>query len=88
MITLDVENQKLHLEVSDEEIKARLSKWSPEPIPNHYKRGWANLCILLLLLIGYYFTLQDINHVTQAHLGADMDFLIGSSGTPTLRESH
>ncbi len=29
MITLDVPNRKLHLEVSDEELKARLADWTP-----------------------------------------------------------
>ncbi len=29
-----------------------------------------------------------INHVQQAHLGADMDFLVGSSGSKVSRDSH
>ncbi len=29
-----------------------------------------------------------VEHVTQADTGADLDFLVGKSGTPTLRESH
>ena len=31
-ITLDVPNRKLHLHISDDELKARLSQWkAPEP---------------------------------------------------------
>jgi dihydroxy-acid dehydratase len=29
-----------------------------------------------------------VDHVQQAHLGADLDFLVGSSGAPIPRESH
>jgi dihydroxy-acid dehydratase len=29
-----------------------------------------------------------VDHVQQAHLGADLDFLVGSSGAPVPRESH
>ncbi|TDR80052.1 IlvD/Edd family dehydratase [Paludibacterium purpuratum] len=29
-----------------------------------------------------------VNHVQQAHLGADLDFLVGGSGAPVPRESH
>jgi dihydroxy-acid dehydratase len=29
-----------------------------------------------------------INHVQQAHLGADMDFLVGNSGSKVSRDSH
>ena len=29
-----------------------------------------------------------VDHVQQAHLGADLDFLVGKSGAPVLRESH
>lgn len=38
-----------------------------------YNRGYVNLYV---------------NHVTQAHLGADMDFLIGGSGDKVTRDSH
>jgi dihydroxy-acid dehydratase len=31
---------------------------------------------------------QYVDHVLQAHLGADLDFLVGSSGAPIPRESH
>ena len=29
-----------------------------------------------------------VNHVQQAHLGADMDFLRGKSGSKVARDSH
>jgi dihydroxy-acid dehydratase len=29
-----------------------------------------------------------VDHVQQAHLGADLDFLVGGSGAPVPRESH
>jgi len=35
---------------------------------------------------GYQRLYQE--HVLQAHLGADLDFLVGSSGAPVPRESH
>jgi dihydroxy-acid dehydratase len=38
-----------------------------------YKRGYAKLYV---------------EHVNQANQGADLDFLVGASGTPKLRESH
>lgn len=34
------------------------------------------------------YTRMYVEHVQQAHLGADFDFLIGSSGAPVPRESH
>ncbi|GAI03183.1 unnamed protein product, partial [marine sediment metagenome] len=40
-ITVDIPNRSLHLEVSDEEIKARLSRWQrPEP---KFKKGYLAL---------------------------------------------
>ncbi|MEO6719007.1 MAG: IlvD/Edd family dehydratase [Ferruginibacter sp.] len=44
-----------------------------KPLPPATDRGYVNLYI---------------NHVQQAHLGADMDFLIGGSGSEVLRDSH
>jgi dihydroxy-acid dehydratase len=41
--------------------------------PERPKRGYAK---------------QYVDHVQQAHLGADLDFLVGSSGAPVPRESH
>lgn len=43
------------------------------PPPHDYDRGYVTLYI---------------DHVQQAHLGADMDFLVGGSGSAVQRESH
>jgi L-arabonate dehydrase len=70
-IKLDVPAGILHLDVSDEEIARRKSKYvSPVKIAT---RGYVNL----------YQT-----HVEQAHLGADLDFLKGGSGSEVTRDSH
>jgi dihydroxy-acid dehydratase len=40
-ITIDIANRKLHLNISDQEIQARLAKWQrPEP---KYKKGYLAL---------------------------------------------
>lgn len=71
IIEVDVENRRLHLEVSDEELEKRREQWSP---PDHeFDRGYVQLYI---------------EQVEQAHLGADMDFLTGKSGSEVKRESH
>lgn len=70
-IVLDVENRKLHLEVSDEELEERSKSW--RPLDMGYNRGYVNL---------------HINHVMQAHEGADLDFLKGGSGDKVSRDSH
>jgi dihydroxy-acid dehydratase len=44
-----------------------------QPDPAHYTRGYAKLYI---------------DHVQQAHLGADLDFLVGKDTRPVTRESH
>ena len=71
MITLDVPNRSLTVDVSAEELQQRKQKFKPlEPVA---ERGYVNLYI---------------NHVQQAHLGADMDFLVGNSGSKVSRDSH
>ncbi|MBO9615510.1 MAG: dihydroxy-acid dehydratase [Dyadobacter sp.] len=70
-IELDVENRKLHLEVSDEELARRRQYW--KPLELGYNRGYVHL---------------HIAHVTQAHEGADLDFLKGGSGDKVTRDSH
>ncbi len=44
-----------------------------KPSPTPYDRGYARLYI---------------DHVLQAHQGADLDFLVGKSGASVARESH
>lgn len=71
MIELNVPERKLHLDISDEELKARKAAWKPtEPA---MKRGYVKM-----------YT----DHVQQAHLGADLSFLNGKSGSDIPRDSH
>jgi dihydroxy-acid dehydratase len=71
MIELDVEQRRLHLDVSEQELAERRAQWTP-PQP-HSDRGWVKLY-------------QE--HVQQAHLGCDLDFLIGNSGSAVPRPAH
>jgi len=71
MIELDVENRKLHLEVSDAQLAKRRAKWIPPTPP--LSRGYYKLYI---------------DHVNQANEGADLDFLVGSSGSAVPRDNH
>jgi dihydroxy-acid dehydratase len=64
MVVLDVAARRLDIEVSDEEISARLAAWTPTPVAGA-ERGWTRLYV---------------EHVRQANEGADLDFLEGSSG--------
>ena len=64
IIELDVERRRLHLEVSDEELKRRRAAWKAPASP--MSRGYTKL----------YF-----DHVQQADKGADLDFLVGASGS-------
>jgi dihydroxy-acid dehydratase len=73
VISLDVEKRTLNVELTDEELKNR--KPSQKMIDSLAKpdRGWQKMYV---------------DHVTQADTGADLDFLVGSSGSQVLRESH
>jgi dihydroxy-acid dehydratase len=71
LISLDVPNRTITLQVSDEELSKRKAKWKTSV--TFAKRGYVHL----------YQT-----HVQQAHLGADMDFLTGGSGSEVARDSH
>jgi L-arabonate dehydrase len=71
MIELDVENRKLHLDISEEELQKRKKAWKqPNPVAT---RGY----------VKFY-----IDHVQQAHLGADLDLLQGGSGSEVTRDLH
>jgi dihydroxy-acid dehydratase len=71
MIELDVTHRKLHLDVSDEELKRRKAAWiPPKPLAT---RGY----------VGIY-----LDHVQQADKGADLDILLGSSGSDVKRDLH
>jgi dihydroxy-acid dehydratase len=73
VIVLDVANRRLEVDVPEAEFAAR------EPAPEAVKayaaprRGWEKLYV---------------DTVRQADTGADLDFLVGSSGSEVSRESH
>jgi dihydroxy-acid dehydratase len=73
VISLDVEKRTLNVELTEEELNSR--KPSQKMIDALAKpdRGWQKMYV---------------EHVTQADSGADLDFLVGSSGSQVLRESH
>lgn len=72
-ITLDVPNRTLTLDVPDSELAQRQP--SEETVEGFAgpERGWQRLYV---------------DHVQQADVGADLDFLVGSSGAEVTRESH
>ena len=71
VITLDVPNRTLHVDLTDDELERRKKEFKPAPPVT--SRGYVSLYV---------------KHVQQAHLGADMDFLVGNSGSEVLRDSH
>ncbi len=73
VIHVDVENRRLHVDVSDEEFQARSQTPASEAAYAAPTRGWAKLYV---------------DHVMQADTGADLDFLVGGSGSRVSRESH
>lgn len=73
IIRLDVKNRTLTMDVSEEELAARTHSAASIASYASPDRGWAKLYV---------------DHVMQAHLGADLDFLVGASGHEVTRESH
>ena len=71
-IELDVAGRRLHLDVAEEELEQRRKAWRPPVVPGT-ERGWVRLYR---------------ERVQQAHLGADLDFLRGGSGSEVSRDSH
>ena len=72
-ISVDVRGRRLDLEVPADELAARTPN---DATLNGYanpRRGWERLYV---------------DHVQQADTGADLDFLVGSSGSKVSRESH
>src|SRR5258706_15515297 len=64
---------KRALTVAVSEEELKKRKKQFKGLPPVTERGYVNLYI---------------NHVQQAHLGADMDFLVGNSGSKVSRDSH
>ncbi len=71
-IELDCSTGRLHLDISDAELAARLADWQA-PVHN--------------LLAGGYRQLY-VDHVMQADQGCDFDFLVGCRGAEVPRHSH
>jgi dihydroxy-acid dehydratase len=71
LITLDVPNRKINVDITDREFAERKKNF--KPLELSVKRGYVKLYI---------------DHVQQAHLGADMDYLVGGSGSEVVRDSH
>ena len=72
-IELDVPGRRLTLDVPDAELAARPFSVAATAAYAQPARGWQRLYI---------------DHVQQADTGADLDFLVGSSGSQVTRESH
>lgn len=72
-IVLDVAARRLDLDVPREELQRRQPAETAEAAYAAPVRGWERLYI---------------DHVLQADKGADLDFLVGSSGDRVSRESH
>ncbi len=72
-VILDVAGRRIDVGVSATELAAR----APDAVTTHGysnpRRGWERLYV---------------DHVMQADTGADLDFLVGSSGNQVARESH
>jgi L-arabonate dehydrase len=71
-IELDCASGRLHLDIPDSELQARLADWQA---PSQS------------LLVGGYRQLY-IDHVMQADQGCDFDFLVGCRGSEVPRHSH
>lgn len=73
LIELNVPARTLNVKISDAELAARTPSAAMVKALASPDRGWERLYI---------------EHVEQAHLGADLDFLRGASSSQTPRESH
>jgi dihydroxy-acid dehydratase len=73
VISLDVRAGRLDLEVPADELAARTPSQATVEAYAQPRRGWERLYV---------------DHVLQADQGADLDFLVGSSGSKVARESH
>jgi dihydroxy-acid dehydratase len=73
IITVDLNGRELSFDVSDEELATRRQSAESTAAYAAPTRGWEKLYV---------------DHVMQADTGADLDFLVGSSGDRVTRESH
>ncbi|BEP12911.1 IlvD/Edd family dehydratase [Acidothermaceae bacterium B102] len=72
-IVLDVAGRRLDIDLPDAELAARRPSTATTAAYAQPLRGWEKLYV---------------DHVQQADTGADLDFLVGSSGDAVSRESH
>ncbi|KVE34652.1 IlvD/Edd family dehydratase [Burkholderia sp. TSV86] len=75
-IELDCEAGRLHLDVSEDELRRRLAEAVPQAVAQHNGVG-----------DGGYARLY-VDHVLQADEGCDLDFLVGMRGAAVPRHSH
>jgi len=73
IIELDVPARTINVKLSDSELNSRPVSALTENAYARPDRGWQRLYI---------------DHVMQADTGADLDFLVGTSGSDVTRESH
>jgi dihydroxy-acid dehydratase len=73
VIILDVPNRRIAVDIDDAELLARPPSQTMINSLARPERGWSQLYV---------------DHVQQADSGADLDFLIGGSGSQVGRESH
>jgi dihydroxy-acid dehydratase len=73
VVVLDVEQRRIDVDVPDAEWAGRTLNAATVAGFADPKRGWERLYV---------------DHVLQADTGADLDFLVGSSGSRVSRESH
>jgi dihydroxy-acid dehydratase len=73
VIVLDVAARRLDVELDDADLAAREPSAAAAAAYADPRRGWERLYV---------------DHVLQADTGADLDFLVGSSGSQVSRESH
>ena len=73
VVSLDVAARRIDVEVPDDELARRAPDAATVAGFADPRRGWERLYV---------------DHVLQADTGADLDFLVGSSGSAVSRESH
>jgi dihydroxy-acid dehydratase len=73
VISLDVPARRIDVEVPDDDLASRAPNQPTLAGFANPQRGWERLYV---------------DHVLQADTGADLDFLVGSSGSVVSRESH
>ncbi|NEA28494.1 dihydroxy-acid dehydratase [Actinomadura bangladeshensis] len=73
IISLDVPGRRIDVDVPEEELARRTPSEAAFAGFARPERGWQRLYV---------------DHVLQADTGADLDFLLGSSGSEVTRESH